>query len=168
MSPEINIINPSLNQIESEFGVIFNRNKAAITAKQDQFNDTWKFAHLMVDTWIIPEIAPNKHIISCLAIIKPDNTTWGTFPNVLVRNGNTYNFAEMIDSASITLGTYPCLLNEPKPLDPISETLFIEPSIHIESIQKDAQGNITIKGTLDVHFNFISWDIYHFEQTFNL
>ena len=28
--------------------------------------------------------------------------------------------------------------------------------------------HITIKGTLDVHFNFISWDIYHFEQTFNL
>jgi hypothetical protein len=36
MNPEINIINESLNQIESEFGVIFNRNTAVVTSHLDQ------------------------------------------------------------------------------------------------------------------------------------
>jgi hypothetical protein len=168
MIPEISIINSSLNQIESNFGVIFNRNTAVVTSHQDQFSDTWKFVHLLVDTWVTPEIAPNKHIISCISIIKPDNSIGGTFPNILVSNGNTYTEVEIIDSSSSILGTYPCLLNEPKPLDPEPEALFILPSIHIKSVTKDAQGNITVKGTVDIHFNFITWDLYHFEQTFHL
>lgn len=167
MIQEINIINTSLNQIESNYGVIFNRNTAVITSNQDQYNDTWKFVHLLVDTWITPEISPNRHIISCMSIIKPDNSIGGTFPNILVRNGNTYSNAQMIDSSANILGTYPCLLNDPKSMNPVPEMLYVLPSIDIESVTKDAEGNITVKGSVDVHFNFISWDIYHFEHTFH-
>jgi hypothetical protein len=39
---------------------------------------------------------------------------------------------------------------------------------HGEPIVDIIKGNITVKGTFDIHFNFVSWDIYHFEQTFNL
>jgi hypothetical protein len=168
MIDEITIINSSLNEIESNFGVIFNRNNAVVESGTDQFGNTYKFIHLIVDVWVQPEISTNKHIISCLSIIKPDNTSGGSFPNVLIRESGTYNNGEIIDKTGAVLGSFPTKLNQPKAIDPKPEFMFIEPSIHISSVHKEDDGSITVTGSFDITINFISWDIYEFSQNFNL
>jgi hypothetical protein len=122
----------------------------------------------LVDTWITPELEPNKHIISCCSIIKPDNTVLGTFPNVLIKNGSTYTDVEIIDSNLNVLGSYTCLLNQQIPLNPQPEMMMIMPSIHIQSVSIDSEGKITIIGSFDVHFNFISFDLMHFTVTIDI
>jgi hypothetical protein len=52
MIEEIEIINSSLNDLVSTFGVIFNRNTAVVDTASDQYSNAYKFVHLLVDVYI--------------------------------------------------------------------------------------------------------------------
>ena len=103
-----------------------------------------------------------------MSIINPDNIVWGSYPNVLIRDSETYSSAEIINISGTVLGTYTSKLNQPKAKEPTPEVLFILPSIHISSVRREDDGSITVTGSFDVEFNFISWDLFEFEQNFSI
>lgn len=155
MLQEIQIINPTLNVIEATYGVIFNRNLVA----NENYND-FTVLHLLVDTWVIPEVAPNKHIISTLVLIDNTNNVVYAGVNVLIKGANNYyNQYEVYNNQSVSSSIGNILWDGPKATPPTPEPLIMVPSVHVDNIVREG-GRVTITYTVDLSFNFISIDLW--------
>lgn len=155
MLPEIQTINPTLNVMESTYGVIFNRN---IVAKED--NGQCTVLHLLVDTWITPEVSPGRHIFSCIILIdNVSNTVYGGVILFIKGNDNYYNNYEIINKLNENIASGALVMDGPIVKPPVPEALFLEPSIHVTSVVRNGN-EITVYYSVDITFNFISFDLW--------
>jgi hypothetical protein len=163
MLAQIATIHSKLCDVEKQFGIVFNRN----TAVMDQDNN-FDLLHLLVDTIVVPTIAPNERILSTVALITPNNKVF-ICPIVTVQNvsGTAFTNAKVIDSTGTQLqsGTIFPGSEEPK-----SSGIGVGPSVKdlvVTSTQlPNGDLEVHVEATLDVDAIFVSRDIMHIDFTF--
>lgn len=112
MLPEIATINNALCGVEHTYGVIFNRETAVMAV-----DNNYKVLHLLVGTYIQPNINPQQQIASTLAIIAPDDEVQ-ICPIVTVTNlqQTAYTGVNVIDASGNPLQSSPIFQGDPTPV----------------------------------------------------
>lgn len=169
MLTQITTINNALCDVEKQYGVIFNRNSAVIG--QDNSVDV---LHLLVDTVVVPTIAPNERILSTLAIISPNNDVV-ICPIVAVQDvtGASFTGVKVIDSTGTLLQSGSIFPDPPKPAPETSGfAIEIGPSLKnliVTTTQLPGGGlRIHAEGTVDFGTILTTIDILHFNFTITI